>query len=104
MKLEWTRIAIADLVEARSYVEQESPQAAAELAQRILAAVEELLDLPELGRIGRIKGTHELIVPDTSYLIIYRLKPGHLQILRVYHARRRWPPARTRAHVQARRP
>ena len=94
MRLEWTLAAIADLVDARAYIEIDNPHAAQELAARILEAAEGLLELPEIGRLGRTKGTRERPIANTSYVLIYRVRPGRVQILRVYHGRRRWPPRR----------
>jgi toxin ParE1/3/4 len=46
---------------------------------------------PALGRPGRIIGTRELVVPDTPYIIPYRIKEDEIQILRVFHGSRKWP-------------
>ena len=92
MTLEWTQLAIADLVEARAYVELDSPHAAQDLARRILAAAESLLDMPLIGRKGRSRATREKPVAGTPFILVYRLKAERVQILRVYHGHRRWPP------------
>jgi plasmid stabilization system protein ParE len=57
-----------------------------------LATANLLRDQPGLGRPGRIRGTRELIVPGTPYLIPYRVRRHHLEIIAVFHGRRRWPP------------
>ena len=46
---------------------------------------------PEIGRPGRVPGTRELVVPRTPFIIPYRVKDNAVQILRVYHAARKWP-------------
>jgi len=38
-----------------------------------------------LGRPGRVLGTRELVVPDTSYIIPYRVRGNTLEVLRVFH-------------------
>jgi toxin ParE1/3/4 len=91
VKLVWTREAIRDLIEARSYVELDNPKAAAELATRILKAAERLIKNPELGQKGRLAGTREIIVSGTSYLIPYRLHADHIEVLRVFHTKREYP-------------
>jgi len=67
------------------------PLAAAEAVLKIIRAVSLLKDQPGLGRAGRVPGTKELVVPNTHYIIPYRVKDNSLQILRVYHTSRIWP-------------
>lgn len=67
------------------------PFAAAEVVLKIIRAVSLLKDQPGLGRAGRVPGTRELVVPNTPYIIPYRVKDNSLQILRVYHTSRIWP-------------
>jgi toxin ParE1/3/4 len=50
-----------------------------------------LIALPALGRPGRVADTRELIV-HRNYLLIYDVTGEDVRILRVLHARRRWPP------------
>jgi len=85
---------IRDLTEARAYVEFDDPSAAQRLAERILNAIDEVSTFPRIGKTGRKRGTHEFPVPSTQYIIIYRVKNTVLQILRVYHGRRKWPITR----------
>jgi toxin ParE1/3/4 len=86
MRIVWSETAIANLVDIRQYVEQDKPEAARRLAQRILSSVERLAKHPHLGRPGREPGTRELIVADTPYIIPYRIHRGRLAILAVLHA------------------
>jgi toxin ParE1/3/4 len=66
---------------------------------KIEESVTLLADHPELGRAGRVPGTRELVIPSTPYLIPYRVRGQRIDILRVFHGRRRWPsslyPARS---------
>ena len=88
----WSPEAIDDLVALRAYISEDDPTAARRVALRIIKAVESLLsDNPEVGRPGRVPGTRELVVPRTSFIVPYRVRGSTLQILRVYHAARRWP-------------
>lgn len=59
--------------------------------ERIEAATRMLASWPLAGRVGRVFGTREWVVQDTSYLIAYRVAGNHLVILRVLHSRQRWP-------------
>lgn len=58
----------------------------------LLAAVERLAELPNLGRPGRLLGTRELVVPGTPYVIPYRVRSERLEIIAVFHQRQQWPP------------
>lgn len=44
-----------------------------------------------MGRAGRVAGTRELVVADTPYIIPYRVRGDAVEILRVFHAARKWP-------------
>ena len=91
MRIVWRRQALADLAALQAYIAEDDPQAAKRIAQRIVGAVEKLASLPSVGRPGRVEGTRELVVARTPYIVPYRLKADEAQILRVYHAARRWP-------------
>lgn len=91
MKSVWTRSAIRDLTHARDYIARENPDAACEIASRIVDASERVIQFPEVGRIGRVKGTRDVVVPGTQYLIVYRLKKNAVHFLRVRHGRQEWP-------------
>lgn len=59
----------------------------------IARAAESLLAYPNLGRQGRVRGTRELVVLGTPFVIPYRVKEGRIEILAVLHGARRWPDA-----------
>jgi len=92
MKVVWTRAAIRDLAGAREYIARDNPDAAREIAMKIVNATERIIQFPEVGRTGRMKGTRELIVPGTQYLIVYCLKKTAIHFLRVLHGRQERPP------------
>jgi toxin ParE1/3/4 len=92
MNIVWSPEAIEDLVLLRAYIAEESPVGARQVMQRILHTVEFLLpDNPHMGRSGRVPGTRELVIPQTPYIVPYRLQRETIQIFRVYHSARRWP-------------
>ena len=94
MKVVWSRRAIRHLVYLREYIEKDSEQNAALVAKRILKAVELLQSHPEIGRPGRIVGTRELVVPDTPYIVPYRVRRERLELIAVFHGRQNWPVKR----------
>lgn len=91
MRIVWFRSAIADLEEARAYIANDDPEAARRVASSIVHAVDRLARYPALGRPGRVPGTRELVVAGSPYVIPYRVRDDAVEILRVLHARRRWP-------------
>jgi toxin ParE1/3/4 len=91
MTIVWSPRAIGHLEALREYIARENPSAAARTAATVLAAVERLAELPNLGRPGRVAGTRELVVPRTAYVIPYRVRGERLEIIAVFHGRQRWP-------------
>jgi toxin ParE1/3/4 len=92
MNIIWSPEAIEDLNALRAYIAEESPAGARRIVLRILHDIERLLpDNPHIGRPGRVSGTRELVIPQTPYIVPYRVQRGAIQILRVYHSARRWP-------------
>jgi len=90
----WSREAIDDLAALRAYIEADNPAAARGVALHIIRNVETLLPAnPEMGRPGRVPGTRELVIPRTPFIVPYRLVGDTVQILRIFHAARRWPAA-----------
>jgi toxin ParE1/3/4 len=87
----WSPRAIGHLADLRAYIAREHPDAATRTATTLLAAVDRLAALPNLGRPGRVAGTRELVVPGTRYIIPYRLRGERLEIIAVFHGRQRWP-------------
>jgi addiction module RelE/StbE family toxin len=80
-----------DLEELAAYIAQDSEQTAELVETRIHEAARLLREVPAMGRPGRVKGTRELIVQRTSYILVYRIKSGTIRILRVFRGARRWP-------------
>ena len=91
MRLEWLPLALHDFDEIIDYIAQDNPVAAIEQGDEIESQVAGLLDNHLLGRPGRVKGTRELVVARTPYIVAYRVKKGAIQILRVLHGARLWP-------------
>jgi len=91
MRIVWTAPAIFDLQALRAYIDRDQPSAAARQVEHTLAAVGGLVSFPDSGRPGRRKGTRELVVGRTPYIIAYRSRGDAIQVLRVLHGRQRWP-------------
>ncbi len=90
MKLVWTQLARLDRQQIREYIANENPYAALAFDELISEKATRLIDHPELGRLGRVEGTRELVV-HTNYLLVYDLKDDNIRVLRLLHAKRQWP-------------
>ena len=93
MQVKWLRKALQNLDDEAEYIAQEDPAAARLVVQHIVKAIKLLQDNPALGHPGRIHGTRELVVPDTRYIVPYRVRPRlqRIEILRIFHTSRRPP-------------
>jgi toxin ParE1/3/4 len=91
MKVDWFYKAVQSLEEIGRYIAKNNPAAAYEMVVKIKKAGDSLAQNPQIGRIGRVKGTRELIVSGTPYILPYRIKGDKIQILHVLHGARRWP-------------
>jgi len=87
----WLRRALLDLEDAYSYVAADKPGAALRLVEQIEEGVRQLSVHPNLGRAGRVRGTRELVIAGTPFLVVYRLDAGQAVILTILHGARRWP-------------
>ena len=91
MQLEWSLFAYADREAIFDYIEAENPPAAAAVDDAIREQVQRLAEFPEMGRVGRVQGTRELVIQNTPYIVAYRARKGVVRILRVLHGARLWP-------------
>ncbi len=91
MRVKWLKVALANLDAEAEYIAQNNPAAAGRVVQKILRAVNLLRKNPAMGRAGRVAGTRELVVAETPYIIPYRVRGEAVEILRVFHAARKWP-------------
>ena len=94
MEIKWLRKALENLNSELEYISQDNPKADQLVAQRIHRAIMELAENPSAGRAGRVPGVRELVVPNTRYIVPYRVKPRlqRIEILRVFHCSRKSPP------------
>lgn len=90
-KIEWSLLAITDLRSASEYIAEDNPTAAKKMASRVQEGVEYLAEHPHVGRPGRLEGTRELVVSGTPFIVVYWVREGAVQILRVLHHARKWP-------------
>ncbi|MDP2830045.1 MAG: type II toxin-antitoxin system RelE/ParE family toxin [Sulfuricellaceae bacterium] len=89
----WKPAAIADHKSMTAYIAQDNPRAAIEMGDMLIQKATQLDQYPTLGRVGRVgrvKGTRELVV-HPNYILIYRVVGKLAEVLCVKHAARKWP-------------
>jgi toxin ParE1/3/4 len=91
MNVRWTPPALEALAGIHKHIATENPAAADMLRDRALAYAETTLAIqPMTGRPGRVHGTREGVI-HPSYIMVYRVTRGAVEILTIRHAARRWP-------------
>jgi len=90
LKVTYTEEAVADIIQAISYLNERNPTAAAQLDADITRCVERLADQEFDGPVSRLRSgavVRSWGVPP--FRIYYQRHPGELLVLRVYHQKRR---------------
>ena len=88
MKLRLTARAHRDLVNIAEFIEEDDPAAAARVVGRIEATLNLISEMPKLGRPSARTGTRESPVRGLPLLVVYRLAPGEIEILTIFHTSR----------------
>jgi toxin ParE1/3/4 len=89
--IRWTKRAIRSLESIHAYITKDNSGAAARVAEAILDSAIQLERFPQSGRLGRINGARELIVPGLPYIVPYRIEGDVILLLFVIHTIRKWP-------------
>ncbi len=93
MQLRWSERADNDLAAIVEYIARDDPTAAIDVGDAIERQLKRLKDFPMMGRLGRIRGTRELVIAGLPYIVVYRVLKEEVEIARVLHGAQRWPPA-----------
>lgn len=92
MRIEWTRRYLRELEAIGDYIAEQSPRSAARVVDEIHAKTRRLLSAnPFIGRPGHIRGTRELVITGTPYVVAYRVTDTRIEILFAQHGARQWP-------------
>lgn len=90
MKVTYTEEAVADIVQAITYLNERNPTAAAKLDADIARCIERLADREFEGPVSRLRsGAVVRSWGAPPFRIYYQLHPDELLILRIYHQKRR---------------
>jgi plasmid stabilization system protein ParE len=90
LKVTYTEEAVADIVQAITYLNERNPTAAAKLDADITRSIERLADREFEGPVSRLRSgavVRSWAVPP--FRIYYQRHPDELLIVRVYHQARR---------------
>ena len=88
----WSPQSLRDLEAIRAYIAEDSPLYADLVVRRLVSAVERLSAFPESGRIVPERNTPEVReVIVRPYRIVYRVRPGVVEVATVFHASRLFP-------------
>src|SRR5438105_1152748 len=89
-EVSWSEDALKDLQGIIEYIASDNIQNARLVADRIDNSVKLLAAAP-FGKPGRMRGTHEAVVPRTPFIITYLLDGSKtINIVRVIHGARNW--------------
>jgi len=91
-KLIWSPRSLRDLESIRDYVAADSPRYATLVVARIIQGVERLASFPESGRVVPERSDPQLReVIVRPYRVVYRLRPGVVEIATAFRASRLFP-------------
>jgi toxin ParE1/3/4 len=92
MEIRWSLPAGKDLERICAWVERDSPEAAARIANVIYNGCGQLKHFPNMGRPGRrMSGRRELSFAPLPYIAVYPVKENTVEISRIFHGAQRWP-------------
>ena len=92
MSFTWSRDAGRDRDRIFDLIAEDKLSAAATNDAKIADIERQLTDFPCSGRVGRLPGTRELVVPGTPVVAVYAVRTGGVLVLRVIHGAQQWPP------------
>jgi toxin ParE1/3/4 len=89
--LRWSQRAAFEQEAQLDYIALDKPSAADRMAAIIEKNTELLATWPALGKPGKVLGTRELVIPQTPFLVVYRVLGDDLEIVRFLHGAQRYP-------------
>ncbi len=85
MRIRWSPEAADDFEEIVRYIQKDNHTAARKVALTIYERIDALKKFPNIGRVGRVQGSREMVLAPLPYIVVYRLKGGVVQIGRILH-------------------
>jgi toxin ParE1/3/4 len=94
MRVRWTTDAADDLERICAYIAEDRPESARRVAQSVIERIATLEMFPNLGRVGRVRGTREIAFPPLPFVVVYEIREEQTVVLRILHGAQSWPSAR----------
>jgi toxin ParE1/3/4 len=91
MHISWRPRARAEREAAIDYIAEDNPLAALDQLDEIERQTNLLTAQPKMGRVGRVRGTRELVISRTPFIAVYRIEGERIEILRFLHGAQKWP-------------
>lgn len=88
--LNWSKLAKQEKDQIVEYISNDNPLAAVRVGDIIENKVMLLAVHPQMGRIGRVRGTRELVIQETPYIAVYKISGKNIYILRILHGAQNW--------------
>lgn len=82
------RFAELEFSEAAEYFERESPGLGAAFIDAVEVCVADIVEFPEAGAT-LVAGVRRKVVRRFPYSVLYAVRPDHIRVVAVMHARRR---------------
>ncbi len=90
--IEWTDQATRQLDQAHDYIAlSNSEEVADRITTQIVTAIQQLAIFPMSGRLGRVRGTRELVISSTPFIAAYGIDHDRIVIFAIYHGAQQWP-------------
>ena len=90
MPINWTKRAVRNLESVLDYIARDNELAVIKFRDFIIDKASVLEQHPHMGRMCDVQGARELVIHE-NYIVVYRVRNEALEILRIRHARRKFP-------------
>lgn len=77
-----------ELRDEYEFLQSSNPAAARRVVEQIAKACRRLRDFPRSGRVGRLNGAWELVVPGQHYIVTYDIRDERVELLMLFHTSR----------------
>lgn len=84
--IEWLPLGSTNRFEQLDHIAHDNPLAAITQDEQIEHQVDMLMQHPQMGRPGRKKGTRELVISRTPFVVVYRVKGTRIEVIRLLHS------------------
>ena len=82
----WTPAAEKKRDAALDYIAVDNVRAAFGQLSEIDRQTDMLMEQPNMGRPGKLRGTRELVIRHTPFIVVYRVTADSVQIVRFLHS------------------